>query len=191
MEEMNFEEMRNQFAILKDQLKKQEIVNDHLLRATMKSRKKDMNSTKIIEYVCGGACLLIYPMLYLSGMWSLAFTIATCMMMIVCIVATYYIHRPVDKLNFMKDDFTTVANVMARFKKQNDQWLHYVAPTLIIPWVSWACYEFALKNAIEGVSPLLLILPLLIGAAIGWLIGYLYHRKAVNAAQAILDEIHE
>ena len=35
MEEMNFEEMRNQFAILKEQLKKQEIVSDRLLRETM------------------------------------------------------------------------------------------------------------------------------------------------------------
>ena len=32
MEEKNFEELRNQFAILKEQLNKQEIVNDRLLR---------------------------------------------------------------------------------------------------------------------------------------------------------------
>ena len=42
MEEKNFEELRNQFAILKEQLNKQEIVNDRLLRETMKAKKKDI-----------------------------------------------------------------------------------------------------------------------------------------------------
>ena len=39
MEEMNWEEMRNQFAILKEQLAKQEIVSDRLIRETIKVKK--------------------------------------------------------------------------------------------------------------------------------------------------------
>ena len=50
MEDMHFEELRNQFAILKDQLKKQEIVSDHLLRETMKAKKRNINSTKRMCY---------------------------------------------------------------------------------------------------------------------------------------------
>ena len=49
---MNFEELRNQFAILKEQLKKQEIVSDHLLRETMKAKRSKINSTKRMCYVC-------------------------------------------------------------------------------------------------------------------------------------------
>ena len=189
MEEKNFEEMRNQFAILKDQLNKQEIVSDRLLRETMKIRKKDINSTKKLVYVCAVLSLLLYPLLYLTHMWSLAFTITTCLMMIFCLVATYYIHQPVDDLNFMRDNFVTVAHVMARFKKQYNQWLYYVTPTLMIPWVIWATYEFAWKHAPEGVNPWVMTIPILIGVVIGLLIGYVYHCKAVNAAQDIIDEI--
>ena len=187
---MNFEELRNQFAILKDQLNKQEIVSDHLLRETMKMKTGGISETKRIVY--GGAvlCLIMYPITYFTHMWSLAFTIATCLMMVFCVVATWYIHKPVEQLNFMQDDFATVARVMARFKKQYDDWLHYVTPALIIPWLAWACYEFAWKHAPEGINPLWLCLPLIAAAAIGGLIGYYYHRKAVNAAQDILDEIN-
>ncbi len=189
MENKNFDELQSQFAILKQQLNKQEIVSDHLLRETMKLRNKDIGRTKWLTYFAAVFCLLIYPILYFTHAFSLAFTIVTCLMMVFCIAATYSIHRPVDDLNLMLDDFTTVARVMAKFKKQYDNWLLYITPTLMIPWLAWACYEFAWRHAPEGVNPWFMAIPLIIGAAVGGLIGYYHHRKAVNAAQDILNEI--
>lgn len=191
MEEMNFEELRNQYAILKNQLKNQEIVNDRLLRETMRVRKKDINSTKIAENICVAVCVLLYPLLYFTGMFSLAFLIATVLMVLFCAAATWYIHKPVDQINFMRDDLSTVARIMARFKKQYNQWLYYVTPLLLIPWGAWACYEFAWKNAPEGAYPWAMTIALIIGALIGLGIGLYYHFKAVNAAQNIIDEIEE
>jgi len=57
------------------------------------------------------------------------------------------------------------------------------------PWLAWACYEYAWQHSPEGANPWLMSIPLIIGAVVGGLIGYYYHRKAVNAAQDILDEI--
>lgn len=191
MEEMYLEELRNQFAILKEQLNKQEIVNDHLLRKTMKSKNNDISRTKRLVFVSALTCLVIFPLTYVSHVWSLAFALASIAMVAFAAAATYYIHKPVEELNFMKDDFATVARVMAKFKKQYDNWLRYVAPTLIIPWCVWACYEFAWKNAPAGTNPWLMSLPLIVGVIVGGLIGVKFHFKAVNAAQDILDEIEE
>ena len=98
-------------------------------------------------------------------------------MMLFCAFGTYYVHRPVDRMNLMTEDLASVAKVMAKFRKQYDQWLHYVTPALIIPWLSWAMYEFAWKNAPEGVNHWLFALPLLVGAAIGMVIGYIGNLK--------------
>lgn len=189
MEEMNFEELRNQYAILKEQLNNQEIVNDRLLRESMKLRKKDIQSTEKIVYGCVIGCCIIYPLSYFMHLWSLSFTIATCLMVIICAIATYLMHKPVQKLNFMSDDLATVARVMAKFKKQYDNWLHYATPALLIPWGIWGCYEVGWSHAPEGSNPWILIIPLLVGGLIGALIGYKYHRKAVNAAQDIIKDI--
>ena len=188
---MKFEEMRNQFAILKNELKKQEIVSDHLIRETMKMRNKDISSTKRMVYGCVVFFVFLVPLNYLTHAWSTTFTIVTCLIILFSAVATYYIHKPVEELNFMRDDFSTVARVMAKFKKQYNDWLHYVSPVIIVPFVVWACYEFAWKNASGDVNPLLLCIPLLVGAVIGGLVGYHYHCKAVNAAQDIIDQIEE
>lgn len=40
-------------------------------------------------------------------------------------------HKLVEQFNFMQDDLATVARFMTRFKKQYNDWLHYVAPALI------------------------------------------------------------
>ncbi len=166
MEEKNFEELRNQFAILKEQLNKQEIVNDRLLRETMKAKKRDINSSKNLEYGCVLFCLFILPLNWYTRTWSLPFTIATALLLIVCVVSTHFIHKPVDSLNFLKDDFATVARVMAKFKKQYDCWLYYVTPVLLTPWIAWACYDFAWRRALEGVNPWLMCIPLLVAALV-------------------------
>ena len=191
MEEMNFDEMRNQIALLKRKLDHQEIVNDHLLRETMRSRMGAINLTKVKSYACVGMCILLYPLLSYTGTFSNAFVIATCAMMLFCGYATYYVHRPIDRMNLMTEDLATVAKVMAKFRKQYDQWLHYVTPSLLIPWLSWTVYEFAWKNAPEGVNHWLMALPLLVGACIGAFVGYAWHKKAVDAADNIIKQIEE
>ena len=191
MENKEFEEMRNQFASLKQQLKEQEIVSDRLLRETMKAKKGNINSTKRMCYVCVAIALLVTPLNFYTHTWGLAFGIVTCLLMLFCAAATYYIHKPVDDLNFLTDDFATVARVMAKFKKQYDQWLYYATPVILIPWLGWACYDYGWKHAPEGVNPLWMCVPLLIGAVIGGAIGLYYHFKAVNAAQDIIDELQE
>ena len=191
MEEQYFDEMRQQMAALKEQLDKQEIVNDHLIREIMKVKTKDISRTKNVCFIAAIIAFLTFPMNTFTHAWSWTFTAATGAMLIFCTIATVYIHRPVDKLNYMTSDLATVARVMTKFKKQYDNWLHYVTPALMIPWISWACYEFAWKNGPEGVNPLWLTLPILFGAAIGGLIGYYFHCKAVNAAKSILEQIEE
>ena len=191
MEDMNFEELRNQFAILKDQLKKQEIVSDHLIRETMKAKTSNINSTKRMCYVCTAIALLATPMNYLSHAWSLPFCIVTCLMMLFCAVATYVIHKPVDNLNFITDDFATVARVMAQFKRKYDIWLYYVSPVIGIPWLGWAFYDSAFRHAAEGMNPWFMVIALIIGGSIGFAIGLYYHFKAVNAAKDIIKQIEE
>ena len=193
MENINLEEMRNQYAILQEKLKKQEIVSDRLIRETIKAKINPINFNKRIVYILTVASLAFFILMSLHDepILSLPFIIFTCLMELFSAAATYYIHKPVDELNLMQQDFATVARVMAKFKKQYDNWLRYVAPSFIVPWLSWACYEFATRYCPDDINPLVFCLPLIGGALIGALIGIKSHNSAVNAAKDILDQIEE
>lgn len=191
MEEMNLEEMRNQIAILKNKLNKQELVSERLLADTMKTKVNTINSVERFSIICAVFCLVAYPVLRYYIGFSWAFVIATCAMMVFCIIATTYIHRPLHDSKLMTSDVATVARVMVRFKRQYDNWLLYVTPTLLIPWVLWASYEYNAIMGLEGVSPFLTVLPILVGCAIGGFIGYRQHRKAVKTAEEIIRQFEE
>lgn len=189
MEEKDILEMRQQLASLREMLNDQQIVSDRLVRESMRTKTSDIKRTERFSYAAAIFCLVIYPVIASTGMFSIVFCIATCLMMLFCIGATIYIHRPVNRTDLMTADMATVAAVMRRFNKQNDIWLRYFTPALIVPWLSWVSYEFVQRNKPDGVNPFLLVLPLLIGAAIGGWIGYRKTRQATNAADDILHQI--
>ena len=183
MEEMNLEEMRNQFAILKEQLDKQEIVSDRLIRETMKAKNKDISSVKLTEYAWAALGLILIPTLYFTHITSLTFVIGTCLLIVLCIVSIHHIHKPVDKLNFMEDDLATMARVMAEFKKQYNR-VHIMNIPICILWAVWFCYEIWEQ---EHSFPYIALL----GGIVGGIAGFRQERKAMNAAQEIVDEIEK
>lgn len=193
METINIEEMRNQIAILKNKLNEQEIVSDRLLRETMKTKVKTLNSLEYRSLACAVVAMFLFiPMHYDTNM-SWAFCISTAIMMLFCFIATLYIYHPINKTDLMSADMATVAQIMARFRRQNSFWIRYITPTLIIPWLLWAVYEFAQANGVDLFSPLgaIVTLPLLIGAVIGGIIGFAWHRKAQSTALDIIKQIEE
>ena len=187
MEEKRIEEMRNQFAILKEELGKQEIVSDSLLRNTMNRKSRAFNDVKKIGYAWAIVALPLLFTLYLTHLTSLAFVIATYLLVGICFVSIYHIHKPVDKLNYMKDDLGTVANVMAAFKKQYSRGLSNTLVICVL-WAIWFCYELWRHN---HTNPWLYVFFVLVGGIWGGISGYKDCRKAMNAAQEIVNEIEK
>ena len=185
MEEKKFKEMRNQFAILKEELGKQEIVSDSLLRNTMNRKSRIIYDVKKIGYAWALVALPLLLTFYFTHLTSLAFVIATYLLVGICFVSLYHIHKPVDKLNFINDDLGTVANVMAAFRKQYSQGL-FNTMVICVLWAIWFCYEIWKHN---HTNPWLYVFFVLVGGIWGGISGYKDCRKAMNAAQEIIDGI--
>lgn len=168
-----------------------EIISDRLIRETMKIKNKDISEAKQTSYLCAAISFSFFPLNSLVHAWSNGFTIVTTVLCLLSAIGVYYVHKPVEELNFMRDDFSKVARVMARFKKHYNNSLYYLTPAIGIPYFAWACYEFAWSRSPEGKSPWFYAGLLLIGGIIGGIITYHYHSKAVNAAQDIMDEIEK
>ena len=151
---------------------------------TIKAKNKDINDLKLIEYALGTLSLILVPILYyFTHITSLTFAIGTCLLFAFCMVSTHYIHKPVDKLNFMEDDLATVAHVMAEFKKQYNRNL-IINSALGILWVIWFCLEiWKQEHTIPYVA--------LFGGVVGGIAGFRKEREAMNIAQEIIDEIEK
>ena len=103
--DFDFENMRQQMTTLKNKLNKQEIVNDRLIRRSM--RDTAGNITRRYYFIMA-LCLLMIPYTYvvfvMSMELSLAFWIGTSIFMLVCGGATYYNCQNVTSANMMSDN---------------------------------------------------------------------------------------
>ena len=188
MNDFELDNMRQQMETLKKKLEKQEIVNDRIIRQSM---KKTASSISVRYYIVMALGLLMVPYMYFVfyehfGL-SLAFSIASGIFMLVCTAATYYNSRNLSNSNMMHGNLLDVRRRMARAKKFDANWLFFGIPAIIV-WLGWLGYEFYQK---DGDTALAMIIGAVIGGIIGAIIGFSMHFKTQRQYQEIIDQIEE
>ena len=184
-----FEEMRMQMEMLKSKLDKQEIVNDRILR---KSMKKNMNNITRRYTILVVVALLMIPYAYyvfVSMMgYSVGFWIATVVFMLISCGYTVWNGRDLYAGNLMEKSLLVVKQKMALAKKRDNQWMLFGFPMLIL-WLAYFVYEVYQKGGAEEVHTLLLASAF--GGAVGLILGLTIHFKTQREYQEIIDQIEE
>ena len=176
-------------ATLKKKLDKQEIVNDHIIRQSMKKAAGSINRTYLWLIVLG---LLMVP----YGYWvfvkelnfSIAFWIGTSIFMLVCTGANYYNKRNVNDANLMSNNLVDARRRMVRAKKFENDWL-FVGIPLLVMWLAWFFWEaYKINNNLfnEPIS-----WGACVGAVIGAAIGLSIHFKNQRQYKEIIEQIDE
>lgn len=182
------EEMRAQLTVLKNKLDKEAIINERLLRDTMKRKANAINANAWISVGCG-IFVIFWAVFFLSQIgFSRYFAVVTIVMMLFCIFITWKQHRNVNSKT-MNGDLLTVAKVMKKLKEDYVNWLKY-SFILIAIWLPWLATEYCLilkdwKKCVFVVSGLF------VGAAIGAFIGLRMHKSVIRNAEDIIKEIEE
>jgi len=187
-----FEDMRQQMAALKMKLEKQEIVNDRIIRQSM---KRNVSSINRRYYAIMALGLFMIPYGYwvfvkLSG-FSIAFWIGTSLFMLLCVVATYINGKDLRDDNIMQNDLLEARRKVARAKKLDSQWLLIGIPLAVL-WLMWFLLEGTSNSNPEGLGSLPnnpLVWGGIVGAAIGAIIGFKIHLKTQRQYQEIIDQI--
>lgn len=186
---LEMEDMRLQMNTLKKKLQQQEIVNDRMIRHSMKSTAGNISRRYRFIMVL---CLLMIPYSYwafvmLSG-FSLPFWIFTCIVMLVCLAGTYYNSRNLADQNMMTNNLVDVRRRMARAKKFDANWLFLGIP-LILVFMGWFMYEAHLQHGDSLHDGL--FWGGCIGAVVGAIAGFSLHFKTQRQYQEIIDQIED
>ena len=186
--DMEMDAMRQQMNTLKKKLDQQQIVDDQIIRQSM---KKTANSIKTRYYAIMALSLLMIPYTYVIFIErlgiSLAFWIGTAVFMLVCCGATYYNSLNVNIPNAMGRNLIEVSNRMARAKKFDANWLFFGIPAVIL-WLGWLTWEFYQLNA-EAAR--YMIYGIICGGVLGAILGFKMHSKTQRQYQDIIDQIEE
>lgn len=188
------EEMREQMAVLRKKLEKQEIVNDRLISKTKESLEKDMATVRR-KYRMGrisnflAVPLIYYIVVYQLGL-SVPFGIATAIWAFVTFVIFFL--RKGHLYNLQSDNLLEAQQKVTTLKQRHSKWLKFDYLSLVF-WMAWFVWEIYRKSTMEnaGNVPVRLYFGFVIGFLIGILINIWKVVETHRRYQRMLDQIED
>ncbi len=185
------EQMRSQIGMLKQKLEQQTIVNDRHIRNSMKSKISDLNRTVRGTIFAGIFAVVFAPVTFYINGCSLAFIIATAVMLAVCLGLTI-----VQKINLGRMMDLSQGNLVETAEKLSKVRTHYkewykIAIPMIIVWGGWMIYEMVNVLGVDSPTAIGFYCGAGVGLLIGGIIGARINRKVVQQANEILVQIEE
>lgn len=183
------EQMREQIALLRRKLDKESIINEQLLRRTMHDKVRGLRRDNLTMIIIGTLAIPYTAIVFNYLGMSLAFSIATCILLVVSILATWWSQRDLHADELLYGDVVSAGKKMLRFKQMNDRWLWFAIP-LLLAWLAWLVWE-AYQQI--GGTPLFngFVTGAIVGIFIGGIIGGVYRSRMKRRVREVLAHIEE
>ena len=183
------QELREQLTLLNNKLEKQEIINDKLIRNSIRNKISNINRTGIIMTVCAAIATPIcsFNFHYILH-FSIALNIFTCVFMVIAIAYTIWSHKGLNN-NLLNGDLITASETVLRTRKRYKQWYYFSYPWFAI-WLCWLGWE--MYTRIENREMLIAaVIGGLVGIVIGGAWGIYQRNKIYRYIDAVLAQIEE
>lgn len=183
------EEMKIQIDNLKKKLEDQTIVNEKHIRNSFRRKISDINRTVTMTIIVGILALVYCTWFFHFKGLSLAFTIATGIMLAVCVMLTLIQKKHLSRIDISTGNLLETARDISKIRSHYKEWYKTAIPMIII-WVGWMTYEILTRF---GMTPM--TIGFLSGAAtgviLGGFIGGRINKKIINRAEELLGYIEE
>ena len=184
------QEMKEQLAILTQKLEKEAIINERLIRQSMKNKASSIRRAAIIESII---TLIMIPYF----IWVMPNVIAistglcyfTCFFMVLALVCNYYIHSRFRPEKFIGSNLLEVRKDTLMMKKFYINWLKFIGIPFIIVFFSWFVHDIRLAYPGEELNGIYYGIGF--GILLGTIIGTILFKKIQNTANEILEQIEE
>lgn len=194
--DMELEEMRQQLGILQKKLDEQDIVNERLIKSSMKGKM-----SWIKKYVLGETIAIPIIAIMLAGMY-ITFNIpfASYVYMIILCIADVYMDYRVNVSAMNSNDYENInlletAKKLIRMKEIRSKQT-FIGIILTLVWIIWLTidmynaapisdnpfYKGALTGGMIGAA---------IGGVIGLVVAYIIYRKMQKTNDEVLEQIKD
>lgn len=191
--DMQLEEMRQQMAILKEKLDKQEIINDQLMRNAVgtKLRKIVIERRKKLFFILAG---LIYVPAVLYGLLKLDlwFIIVTILFFAVGAAYDIYYTAGINDEDLQNKRLLETKKRIIRMKRMNTRWLWFSIPFVIV-WIATFFWQilYRMDDGEAHLHAQPILIGGLVGGVIGGIIGTVIYQRQQHRASELIEDIEE
>ncbi len=189
------EQLREQMSIFKDKLNKQQIINDQLVRNTMKSKLSWIKS-----FVWGE--IIIIPIMLLGmavfhagtglSWWLYGFLAIG---LIADATGDFIINR-IPKGQLLSGDLVETSKRLVKMKKQRTSWF-IIGLIFVTIWLVWFIVELVLKTDPGCALPdhnlviAIMAIAVAVGGVIGGIVSWFIFRKMQRTNNDIIDQLKQ
>lgn len=184
------EEMRSQIGILRDKLEKQSIINEQHIRKSMKSKMSDMNRTITLTIFLGIFALVYCTWFFWSQGCSVAFTVATAVMLAVCLALTIVQRVGLGRIDLSAGNLVETAQKLSKVRVHYKNWYRIAVP-MILGWLIWQGFEMWTILGADTPYAIGFYCGACVGVILGGILGMRINRKIIRNATEILEQIKE
>lgn len=183
-------EMKEQLSLLIKKLDKETIVNERMIRRSMKEKADRLNRRLIVEIL---VCLIMIPFFIcvlpnLSKV-SMPFCIFSAGFFALGVLYVFYMYLRFRPQKFIEGNMIEVRRDTLNFKKQTLRWTYCIGIPFLVVYIAWFVYEK--MQYYQGEILKIVLVSALIGFLIGGAIGINIFLKTLRATDEILMQIEE
>ena len=179
-------EMKQQISLLRRKLEKETIVNEKLIRASMRDKLKAVKRKSYIlcAVVIAAIPLWASPIFDYHSSWFIGTSIAY---MLIGVIHEIYCNQLLSTQNYITGSLVDEVRKLNRYKQLTRQW-HRFGILFLCIWLLWFVYEATSAGEIHVKS---ILICGLIGGIIGGAIGWTIYRKGQKAIDEVIEQIEE
>ena len=185
-EHIEFEQMREQIALLKEKLLRQQIISE---RAIIEAAQKGIN--KLNKAGTKWGIFGIFAVVYCTFAFhrfgfSDGFVIGTAIMLAICAAVTIYAHLGIRSIDVANGNLVDISQRLIRFRKIYSRYHLFSIPALFV-WCYFLYYDAQrMLEYAEG-----FLIAGCVGGVIGAIIGLKAHFKVIRDTDKVLKNISE
>ena len=184
------QEMKTQLELLTKKLERETIVNERLIRHSMKEKANTLRRNIIIESL---VCIImipffiwILPQISPHSMYFCAFSTA---FMALALAYNYYMYRVFHTKDFSEANLIEARKATLNFKRLTQRWTFCIGIPFLMVFIPWFVYENA--QVYKGDMLQIPLISAAIGLLIGGVIGIYQFNKTIRTTDEILMQIEE
>ena len=183
-------EMKEQLSLLIKKLDKETIVNERMIRRSMKEKADRLSRRLIVESL---VALIMIPFFIcvlpnLSKV-SMPFCIFSAGFFALDVLYNFYMYIRFSPRKFIEGNMIEARRDTLNFKKQTLRWTYCIGIPFLVVYIAWFVYEK--MQYYQGEILKIVLVSALIGFLIGGVIGINIFLKTLRATDEILMQIEE
>lgn len=183
-------EMKEQLLLLTRKLEKETIVNERMIRRSMKEKADRLNRRLIVEII---VCLIMIPFVICVlpnfSKVSMPFCIFSAGFFVLAILYNFYMYIRFRPQNFIEGNMIEVRKDTLNFKRHTLRWTYCIGIPFLVVYIAWFVYEK--MQYYQGEILKIVLVSALIGFLIGGAIGINIFLKDLRTTDEILMQIEE